>query len=267
MLGLVENPSTRSRDMPVAGQAEARSGALNQSQRQRASMTRILDYRILVYAAASILVLGPIYYAIGQFVDTEISIWKMYYFTAVAGASVLLGYQIFFSIQALVVRRKLRVLYTSIDKYIPFVVQWVWVYGALYYLVLGLPLAFFSRFSQCLTYVSGGFVILLLSTPIFLLLPTRCPPEWRNYKRSDISSRFLAFIQHFDVGVNCCPSLHCALTAYAASFIPSYTILFVTPIVISLSCSFVKQHSVLELPASLIFGFIIGFVVNQLMIK
>jgi hypothetical protein len=67
-----------------------------------------------------------------------------------------------------------------------------------------------------------------------------------------------------DRGRNCNPSLHCTLAAYTASFVPSPLLLLGIPALICLSCLFVKQHSVLDLPTSLAFGFSIGAVVNHL---
>src|SRR5215469_14684384 len=117
--------------------------------------------------------------------------------------------------------------------------------------------------SQCVTCITGGFIILMVSSVIFLLWPTRCPSEWRQYQVAGPSSRFLAIIQNLDRGRNCCPSMHCTLAAYTATFIPSLLLVFFIPALISLSCVFVKQHSVIDLPGSLAFGFAIGVIVNQ----
>jgi hypothetical protein len=67
--------------------------------------------------------------------------------------------------------RKSQIIYCSLDARIPFVVQWVWVYGFVYYVLFGLPLAFFSGIDQCLKCISGGFAILLLSSLVHLLWP------------------------------------------------------------------------------------------------
>jgi hypothetical protein len=188
----------------------------------------------------------------------------MYLFTSVSAVAALTGYEIFFAVQVISLKRKAHIVCSTLDARVPFVAHWVWIYGVLYYALVGLPLAFFNRLDQCLTFICGGLAILFLSAPVFLLWPTTCPPQWRRFERTGISSRFLAFIQQTDLGRNCCPSLHCTLSAYAATFIPSHIFLFAMPALICLSCIFVKQHSVVELPVSLLFGFVIGFIVKQL---
>jgi hypothetical protein len=227
-------------------------------------MPRVFDYRILLFGGVGALVTAPCYYLVGRSVQAGGSIYEMYLTTFVAVAALLAGYELFFAIQATNLKRHARVVHSSLDSLVPFVVQWVWIYGLIYYALLGLPLAFFSRIGQSLTFIAGGLVILLLSSPVYLLWPTTCPTEWRRFEITGTSSRFLSFIQSLDQGRNSCPSMHCTLAAYAATFVPSHTLLVAIPALICLSCIFVKQHSVVDLPVSLVFGYVSGSVVHQI---
>jgi hypothetical protein len=228
------------------------------------AINKIYDYRILLSTGAAASALAPCYYIIGRPFHVGARLSDLYLFTFAFAIALLVGYQIFFSVQALTTNRKAHIVYSNLDSRIPFVVQWVWVYGLVYYALLGLPLAFFSHLGQCLKCIAGGFTILVIASAIFLMWPTRCPPEWRRFPVTGPSSRFLAFIQRMDKGQNCCPSLHCTLAAYTATFIPSVALLFLIPALICLSCVLVKQHSIIDLPGGLAFGFVIGFVANQL---
>jgi hypothetical protein len=228
-------------------------------------MPKVFDSRIMVLAALGGLGTAPCYYLIGRSAGTGASLADVYLWTAIFIVALLAGYELFFAVQTMTLHREARVVSSPLDNRIPFVVQWVWVYSFVYYCLLGLPLAFFSHISQCLTCIAGGFVILMLSSIVYLNWPTRCPSEWHAYQVTGISTRVLAFIQRMDQGRNCCPSLHCTLAAYTASFVPSTILLLAIPALICLSCLFVKQHSVLDLPSSLIFGFSMGAFVNYLL--
>jgi hypothetical protein len=228
-------------------------------------MPKVFDYRILLFAGLGVLGAAPCYYLIGQFAGAGASLSDVYVWTIIFALALLAGYELFFAVQTMTFDRKVHVVRSRLDNRIPFLVQWVWVYSFIYYLLLGLPVSFFNRLGQCLTCIGGGFAIFLLSAIVYLTWPTTCPPEWRSYKVTDTASRVLAFIQTMDRGRNCCPSLHCTLAAYTASFAPSPILLLGIPALICLSCLFVKQHSVLDLPISLVFGFSAGSVVNHLM--
>src|SRR5689334_21730193 len=191
--------------------------------------SRFFDYKILSFVGAGIILLSPFYYAIGRIFQNDLSIFQAYMFTSITAVAILIGYKIFFFIQIRTLNRKSYAIDIALDKYVPFFVQWVWVYGFLYYILIGLPVAFFSHIGQCLTFIAGGFAVILTSLLIFLIWPTTCPPEWRRYEQTGISSRFLAFIQRFDLGRNCWPSMHCALSAYTATFIPSSIFVITIP--------------------------------------
>jgi hypothetical protein len=230
----------------------------------RRLVLRVFDFRILLSAGIGASISAPCYYLIGRAANTGASLSELYFRTMIFVVALLAGYELFFVVQRLNFNRKPYIVRSRLDDRIPFAVRWVWVYSVAYYALLGLPLSFLSQLSQCLVCIAGGFFILLLSSIVYVRWPTRCPPEWRSYPIEGASSRLLAFIQKLDNGRNCCPSLHCSFAAYTASLVPSSVLLIAIPALICLSCLFVKQHSVIDLPPSVLFGFVAGAIVNHL---
>jgi hypothetical protein len=227
-------------------------------------MPKVLDTKILLFAAFGIAGGPPLYYWIGRTAHENVLLLELYFWTAIFVVALLAGYEFFFAVQTINLDRRTRIIFDRLDDRFPFVVQWVWIYSVLYYVLLGLPLSFITHIEQCLACIAGGFAILLLSSIVYLIWPTRCPPKWRDYRVDGPSSRLLAFVQRLDQGRNCNPSLHCTLAAYTASFVPSPLLVVGIPALISLSCLFVKQHSVRDLPGSLVFGFAMGAFVNHM---
>jgi len=226
-------------------------------------MPRVFDRRILLPSLAAMLVLAPSYFWIGRFLGTGTALPLEFLFLAITIIVLLVCYEIYFVTQAKNLRRRAHVVRSGLDERIPFAVRWVWIYGAVYYVFLGLPLALFTNLTQLLKFLAGGLAIFLAASLVFLLWPTTCPPEWRRFERTGVAGRFLALIQDFDTGLNCFPSLHCALSAYAATFLPSPTLRIVPPVLVCMSCVFVKQHSVLDFPLGLFLGLVIGAIVNH----
>ena len=223
----------------------------------------VLNGRLFLVAFASALLAAPIYYAISAFFDASPNIFRIYFFTTIAAGSILAGYEIFFLIQARSNSRIARILQTRLDRQIPFIPQFVWIYGFAYYFILLIPLSFFHTYLTCTMFILGGLLVYSISAPIFLIFPTMCPPQWRQYAVENVSTRFLYLIQNYDSGRCCFPSMHCSLAAYSAIFLPTWWASLIAPFVVALSCLFVKQHSVLEIPFSLIFGFVVGAVVKS----
>ena len=156
-------------------------------------------------------------------------------------------------------------LLSRLDGWIPFQEKWVWIYSGAYYGILGLPLAYLRTDRECVTFIASGVGLFLLSTLVHILFPTRCPAEWRQYSVDGLSTRFLASVQYYDTGLSCFPSLHCAFAAYAAVTLPFGLLTLLLPLIISASCMFVKQHSIVEIPGSLIIGGIWGLAVRAVL--
>ena len=179
---------------------------------------------------------------------------------------VLIGYEVFFAVQRRHTDKTPTVVRSRLDDSIPFVAKWVWIYGALYYVVVFFPLALMPDRKSCFLFIAGGVAILACATPVYVLWPTQCPDEWRSFEQNNRSARFLAFIQTFDNGRNCIPSLHTAYAAYAAVFYPWTSARIVVPTLIALACVLVKQHSVVDIFPSVVFGVVIAVAVKALLL-
>lgn len=223
-------------------------------------MITILNRKALFAAAGSLLVLAPAYYAIDYFREAGQALLPVFVRTLGTVATVIVGYQVYFFVQSLKPLRKIRVVGASLDAKIPFLPQWVWVYGVLYYVFLGLPIAFIETAGKRMVFITGGSVVLLIAIPMYIFWPTESPPEWGSFPSTGISARFLTAIQSLDNGRACFPSLHCALSAYSATFWPYRPAAIAIPIAVSMSWVFVKQHSILDIPVSLVLGMICGMI-------
>lgn len=225
-------------------------------------MIRIFDRRLLSAAGGSVVLLTLFYYLFSFLLSTGPSLEAVFLRTLETVASVGAGYQTFFFVQALNSRRKTRTVGNRLDDALPFLPQWVWVYGLMYYVLLGLPVAFLHKTREIHLFIAGGYSILLIAIPIYIFLPTESPASWRSFADTSWSTSFLKGIQRFDNGRACFPSLHCALSAYSATFIPYWPAVIIFPILISLSCVFVKQHSISDIPVSLALGGVCGIIVH-----
>lgn len=227
------------------------------------AVIKISDQRILGFAAIATTILSPFYYGIGYAAGSSRSFSHTFLWTTGTVAVILAGYQLLFFVQTCTVYHKAHVVSVQLDKKIPFIVGWVWVYGVLYYAFLGLPLAFIEHSVQYQLFLLGGMGLVILTIPVYIFWPSACPPEWRLYHTTNWSFKFLSFIQEMDNGRTCIPSLHCALSAYSATFLPNLTLTIVIPVLVSISCVFVKQHSIVDQPGSLMLGFTFGFAINS----
>ncbi len=217
---------------------------------------RTLNLRLFGAAAIAVAVLSPAYSFVRQALGRDAHLEAAFLCTAILAAIVLGGYQIFFLAQYLARRTPARVLSSRLDGAIPFWPAWVWVYSGLYYAFLGLPIAFMASERDCLTFIASGVGLFFLVTLVHVAVPTRCPSEWRQYAVAGPSARFLAAVQYYDIGLSCFPSLHCAFAAYVAATLPVGALALFVILAVSLSCVFVKQHSVLDVPLSLLLGWV-----------
>jgi hypothetical protein len=228
------------------------------------SKIKALDYRVLAIAFSICLFSAPIYYLLGRYSKLSSSIYTIFMFSFVAMIYALFGYELFFSTQNYSIRKKAFIVESKIDHAIPFLPQWVWIYGLVYYFLLFLPISVIIDYRELIIFLGGGIIIFLLSAPVFIFFPTSCPAHWRDFSVNNSSTEFLRFIQTFDRGRSCIPSLHCALSAYSSVFLHHWLMQITVPFVIAISCVLVKQHSILDIPGSIVFGWLVGFVMNLL---
>jgi len=161
-----------------------------------------------------------------------------------------------------------RVLHLLVDDFIPYWPSWVWIYSFLYYPAI-LCVNLITDSPDQFNHVALSYLVLLaLQMAFFLLFPVCTPETWRKWNtRSNLSERFLAFVQRFDARSNSFPSMHTSVAMLTALYLqPHFGILaFAFPVLIGLSCLFTKQHYVIDIPAGAALGwFTHGFFLHLL---
>ena len=224
----------------------------------------VADRRVLGFAALAVTILTPMFVLSADALrgKTEAPIALLRAVTLVA--AVLFGYELFFTVQRVDTPRAPRIVRSALDEHIPFVPAWVWVYGALYYVFIAFPVGLFADSASFARYLAGGIAMLVIALPVYVLWPTQSLPAWRAHDDAGISIRFLKFIQTFDNGRACVPSLHMAFSVYAATFYPWRASLLLVPGLVGAACVLVKQHSILDLVPGAMLGLAVGLYVNTL---
>ncbi|MBI4869513.1 MAG: phosphatase PAP2 family protein [Candidatus Wallbacteria bacterium] len=161
---------------------------------------------------------------------------------ALAGlAEYLLGY---FGANSFTVGRQAATLDTDLDRMIPFVVPWVFVYSLAYPLCFT-PAIFVADPRRCRTVFVAFTLAMAMGVTTFIAFPVVMPrpplPEHAT------GGWLLALTWSLDKPYNCFPSLHVALDSLAALAIyPSNPraglAVGIVAALISLSTMFVKQH-------------------------
>ncbi len=177
-------------------------------------------------------------------------------FSAMLAFAVVGVYQVYFWVQQNdhFVRR--HSLHLPLDSAIPFVPQSVWVYGILYYVMIGFVIATMRSVDEGLSMVFGALVLMGAQVICFFVFPVHTPPEYRQYPVESMPGRFLAFMQRFDGRGNCFPSNHCSIAMYVSLLLLPHlgpaSFLFAAGI--ALSSLLCKQQFVLDVPAGLFLG-------------
>ena len=167
-------------------------------------------------------------------------------------------YQFYFWVQKndrFVQRRSLR---TKLDDLIPYAPQWVWVYGILYYFMIGFVIATLESIVQGVIMVFGGLVLMSAQVVCFLAFPVSTPVEYRQFPVESLAGRYLRFMQSFDGRSNCFPSAHCSVSMYVSLLLLPHmgwtALLFAAGIAISsLLC---KQQLLADVPVGLFLGWV-----------
>lgn len=206
-----------------------------------------------------------LYYYIGKtFLNSPLTYYQYLVFTSVVAVIVVGAYQIYFWTEANNYFFKTRCLKTKLDDKIPFWPQWVWVYSFIYYFMIGLVIVSLNSLEEGIYLIFGGLFLLVIQCIWYIIYPCTVPPKWRKYKVNSISTRFLKFVQGCDKGRNCMPSMHCSLATYIAFL--TYPILsyfsFIFAGLIAISCLFVKQHQILDIPPAILLGWIVYVIVH-----
>lgn len=179
---------------------------------------------------------------------------------------ILGGYQIYFLPQKYPFKAARQAM-LKVDEKIPFKPRWVWIYSLFYYPFIISTIWTVSDLRE-FTYVGMNFLLLLIFQLILAyIFPIKTPSTWRNYNPGNsLSERFLSLVHHFDKGGNCFPSMHVGTAFLTALHIYNNLsaqsnsliyLVFIMPILISMSTLFTKQHYVIDIPAGAVLGFFV----------
>ena len=134
--------------------------------------------------------------------------------------------------------------------------HWVWVYGILYYVMIGFVIVTIKSVEEGVAMVFGALILMGAQVLCFMAFPVHTPAKYRQYPVRTLAGRFLCFMQRFDGRGNCFPSNHCSIAMYVSLLLlpqlgPA-SLLFAAGI--ALSSLFCKQQLVVDVPAGLLLG-------------
>lgn len=149
------------------------------------------------------------------------------------------------------------------DDFVPFCEWFVIPYVIWYFLIVG-SLGWFllydiQKFRQLQTYI---IVTQVIAMAVYILLPNRQDLRPEYFPRDNFCTRILELLYAFDTNTGVCPSLH---VAYSLGIISAWLrkkdasrlwkiAVTIWCILICVSVSFVKQHSVVDIFAALPVG-------------
>ena len=168
------------------------------------------------------------------------------------GALVMFGFWAlsYFVVGAVTDPSEARLLPVTLDRFVPFRPEWVFIYLCVYPFFL-LPFFRAPRNSVIHRLVIGYIVMLAVSYTIFLLMPVTYDRPLVAEPAPDFSRWALAIVQGKDPPWNCLPSTHCAVSLLAAlalcesgRAVGVWAIL--TALAIAASTVFTKQHYIVD---------------------
>lgn len=179
----------------------------------------------------------------------------------------LLGWVVYFGLyfltENLIPVSKCYPVHIWLDDYVPFC-EWFIIPYVGWYLLIIVSLLYFLRYSvesfkRMQTYIMITQAVAMIC---YIFFPTRQDLRPEYFTRDNILTRLIGFIYAFDTNTGVCPSLHVAYSLGIASTwmkeksasrgVKIFVVLFV--VVICISVSFVKQHSVEDIIAALPVG-------------
>ena len=169
------------------------------------------------------------------------------------------GFQVFFWVQNNNAHFRTRILNIRLDDFIPFWPVWIWVYSGLFYVLVGTVVISIDSLGHGVYVLFGALVLVFVHTLFFFFLPCTVPATWREYPVTNLSRRYLRWIQDMDNGRNCFPSMHCSIAIYAA-LILAPTFSYYALLIVALTCSsslLVKQHQIVDVLAGMLLGWLV----------
>ena len=175
----------------------------------------------------------------------------------------LCSLQTYFVVAAAIPTHRAVTLSSSIDRLIPLVPVWAYVYGAIYSVAV-VPV-FIARDLRVLRRIALGFIgINLIAALVFLGFPTRMErPPLIGLPAGSFTQWTMGLIYALDPPVNCFPSLHVANAFYVWSLGRSFDRragrwLFALACLIATSTLLVKQHYLLDVTTGVFLGCVAG---------
>ena len=148
---------------------------------------------------------------------------------------------------------------TALDRAIPFMPAWVYIY-ALLYVLLPLPLVLPAPRPAFRRICASFAVTSLVSFVVFVLFPVHMDLRPTDLDTTEFASWLLALIHLVDTPANCLPSLHVSLSLLAALCAWSIDravgrIAIPLALVVAFSTLLVKQHWVWDMLTGWALGF------------
>lgn len=169
-------------------------------------------------------------------------------------------FALYFLTENLIPAERCTPVHCFLDDLVPFCEWFVIPYVSWYLLIVG-SLGWFllfdvQKFRELQTYI---IVTQVIAMAVYILFPNRQDLRPESFPRDNFCTRILGLLYTFDTNTGVCPSLHVAYSLGIASAwlrkkeaAPAWKV-FVTVwvVLICVSVSFVKQHSVVDIFAAI----------------
>ena len=140
--------------------------------------------------------------------------------------------------------REFSIMHSVVDKWIPFVPQWIYVYMAIYLVVFS-PLLIIKDFLAFRQLVRAYVFVFSISFLVFLIYPVKMMRPL--IAPQDFSARMVAVLYSVDKPYNCFPSIHVSAIFLAALVClrvrwKAGLFILISSIMISVAALYTKQH-------------------------
>ena len=177
---------------------------------------------------------------------------------------------LYFVTERLIPLERCHVIHCALDDIIPFHEGWLIIYCYWYVLLVGSLLWFLlydiRAFKRLQIYIMITQATAML---VYILWPNVQDLRPESFARDNLLTRLMAFIYVFDTPSGVCPSLHVAYSMGIASVwchqkdvTPGWrAFMIVSAVLISVSTTFVKQHSSVDVLAAIPVGLLAEYLV------
>jgi membrane-associated phospholipid phosphatase len=206
----------------------------------------------LLATLLSIPLVATLFWWLGtRFFESRLSFFEFQEFAVIIAGVTAGGYQLYFWVQRNNQHIRAACLKIPLDDRIPFWPRWIWLYSIFHFVMIGLTVISIQNPADGVHLIFGGLMVLVTGNAIFYFIPTFVPEAYRSFETTNLSTRYLAFIQSMDNHRNAFPSMHCAIAAYVGLVVVDvptigpwlgYGYIAVTVI----SCLLVKQHVIVD---------------------